>query len=70
VALRYYFGIDRTLEPDDQSAQIRNPTLILCGIDARGDDILSNTETVKAAAEKSWACPPDCSEDNGLNKDL
>ena len=61
VAMRYYFGIDISLQPDDPTAEIRNPTLIICGVDANGDDILSASGTTRAAAEKSWACPPDCS---------
>jgi len=63
VAMRYYFGINTSLPPDSATAEIRNPTLIICGIDANGDDILREAAIV---GEKSWACPPDCSDVNAL----
>jgi hypothetical protein len=62
VALRYYFGIDRTL-PDNNNPEFRNPTVIICGVNANGDDMVTGTGIVR---EKSWACPPDCDTNNSV----
>ncbi len=51
VALRYYFGITT------ESINVKNPTLILCAVDANGNDIIAQNQN----PERSWSCPPHCS---------
>jgi len=62
VGLRYYFGITNVLLPDSNIRAERNPTLILCGVKANGNDMETGL-----LAEQSWACPPHCSAPNSLN---
>ena len=60
VELRYYFALDNTTNTNAIH-------IILCGVNAEGNDILPIVGREAKLKDNAWPCPPHCGSANELN---